>query len=242
MHIFSLKVRNMRKMLILNTYRPPSGNLSHFFEKLENAISKVRNLSEYELYITGDWNIPYNDTQTQGYTKIQNFALKYGLDQLIKSPTRCTYNSANILDLILTNCKCIKVAETSEISLSDHQPTYIIRKKSKTTIEKVEFSCRSYQHYVKEEFQAELNELDWSGLFDSSDVDEAWDLMYNSILKIADKHCPFKSFTRLKKLPPWLIPELLELMKERDLTYKTAKLTGTLSDWIKAKKKQKCVQ
>lgn len=104
LHIFSLKVRKMRKMLILNTYRPPSGNLLAFFDKLENAFNKVDKLGEYEIYITGDLNIPYNDTQSQGYSKIQNFAQKFGLEQLINSPTRCTYNSANILDLILTNC------------------------------------------------------------------------------------------------------------------------------------------
>lgn len=228
LHVFSLKVRMMKKMLILNTYRPPSGNITQFFEKLKDSISKVKNLNEYEIYITGDLNIPYNDTKSQGFSKIQTFAHKFGLEQLITSPTRCTFNSSNILDLILTNGKCIKVAETSEVNLSDHQPTYIIRKKSKTPTERTEFTCRTYKHYVKEDYQSELNELDWSDFFSSPDVDSAWDILYKEILNAADKHCPLRTFTRLKKLPPWLIPELLELMKERDITYKTAKLSGSL--------------
>lgn len=53
LHIFSLKVRMMKKMLILNIYRPPNGNLNQFFEKIENVLNSVRNLNEFELYITG---------------------------------------------------------------------------------------------------------------------------------------------------------------------------------------------
>lgn len=60
--------------------------------------------------------------------------------------------------------------------------------------------------------------------------------MYDKILHVADTHIPYKTYSKLKKLPPWLIPELIELMKERDHTYKKAKASGSLVDWILAKK------
>lgn len=78
--------------------------------------------------------------------------------------------------------------------------------------------------------------MDWTEYYACEDVDKAWDIMYENIVSAADAHCPFKMFTRLAKLPPWLIPELVEYMKERDLSYKIAKSTGSLDDWIAAKK------
>lgn len=115
---------------------------------------------------------------------------------------RCAYQTANILDLIMTNCSHVKSAGSSEVNLSDHQPTYLMRKKNKTVHESETFECRMYQSYVKEDFQSDLQNSDWRAFFETEDVDEAWLKLYNRMLTLANKHCPYQKFTRLKKLPP----------------------------------------
>lgn len=66
-------------------------------------------------------------------------------------------------------------------------------------------------------------------------MDLAWDRLYETILHYADKHCPLRTFTRLNKLPTWLVPELLELMKERDQIYQQARKLANINNWNKAR-------
>lgn len=127
--MFTIKIRNIKKMLILNSFRPPKCNIDNFFNDIAEVLQAIPKLNEYEVFITGDWNILYNNENSLGYKKIESFCTEFGLNQTIQNPTRCTMNKANILDLIITNCNHIRIADTSEVNLIDHQPVYLIRKK-----------------------------------------------------------------------------------------------------------------
>lgn len=84
---FTIKIRNIKKMLILNSYHPPKGNLDKFFEDITSSLFEIRNLNEYEIYIIGDWNIPFNVTDSVGFKKIEQFCSSFGLNQVINIPT-----------------------------------------------------------------------------------------------------------------------------------------------------------
>lgn len=77
-------------MLVANCYRPPSGKPNTFFDLLESSLDSILHLDEYEIYINGDLNIPYNHNTTADYFKIKHIEDKYQLTQLIDTPTRCT--------------------------------------------------------------------------------------------------------------------------------------------------------
>lgn len=167
---------------------------------------------------------------------MRSFEHKYGLTQTITTPTRCTAHTNSILDLILTNSSCIAASGTLEVNLSDHQPSYIIRKHNKPKPPLVSFKCRSFNGYVKDDFQQELADYDWTDFFCEDCVDTLWDTMERNILQSADIHCPYREHRERKELKPWLTPDLLETLKERDRLYRVAKRTNDPNDWILARK------
>lgn len=160
---FQLKPGNIKKMAILNCYRPPSGNIDCFLGHLQSVLDQIDKLNEYELYICGDMNIDYGATNSPGFKKLKNLEAKYGLSQLIQSPTRCTATSNSILDLIFTTSNNICSASPMEVNLSDHEPVIVIRKSIKLKHPKVSFTCRSFHNYSRENFQSDLDNYDWMG-------------------------------------------------------------------------------
>lgn len=59
-------------------------------------------------------------------------------------------------------------ADTWEMSFSDHQPIYVIRKKQKTKIGRTSFRCRNFSNYDIDDFQDDLVNHDWSTFFDTT--------------------------------------------------------------------------
>ena len=92
--------------------RPPSQG--SFTETITEHFSKS-NTNDAEIYVLGDFNINlfskqkyiFHQTNTQSMTpEVKNyfqFCSLYGLEQLIKSPTRVTYGTSSVIDHILTN-------------------------------------------------------------------------------------------------------------------------------------------
>lgn len=234
--ILSLKIGLAKKMIIVNCYRPPSGKIDLFLDNLQSSLDQIPHLAEFEVYVCGDLNIPYNLTTSPGFKKLHSFENKYNLTQVINCPTRCTASTESILDLIFTNSSCIASSGSIEINISDHQPSYIVRKHERSKHPLVNFRCRSFHNYVKLDFQMELADLDWSRFYSEDDVDTLWNIIETNIQTLADKHCPFKEFRERRELKPWITPDLLELLKNRDRLYKLAKRSKDPDDWINARK------
>lgn len=153
--------------------------------------------------------------------------LKFGLTQIVTTPTRFGLNVASILDLIFTNSKYILDCGSWSIRISDHEPFYVIRKKKRIPPERTTFTCRNFHDYQKEEFQLDLCDFNWDDYFLVTNPNEAWDFLYNAIKQVADVHCPFKTFSS-KVRPSWLNNEILEHLKERDLYIKLSRTSTIL--------------
>lgn len=97
--VLQIKPRNIRKMIIVNCYRPPNGNIDSFLDHLQSILDQIDKLEEFELYICSDMNIDYGQPKSPGYKKLKNFEAKYNVSQIITSPTRCTATTSSILDL-----------------------------------------------------------------------------------------------------------------------------------------------
>ena len=100
------------KPLVVGTiYRPPSQG--SFTETITEHFSKI-NTNDTEIYILGDFNINlfskqkyiFHQTNTQSMSpeikKHFQFCSLYGLEQLIKPPTRITCSTSSLIDHILT--------------------------------------------------------------------------------------------------------------------------------------------
>lgn len=194
LQLFEAKIRHIIKMIIVNVYRPPSGKLQNFIDELYDALYSIKSLNEYENYIMAGCNLPYNQQRSNSLKKLHEFDARFGLKQVIDTPTRYSLNTANILDLIFTNSNYVHSSGTWDLSLSDHQPVYIVRKKSRTKINRTTFSCRNFSSYDEGQFRNDLIEYDWGPFFLLNDPNEAWSYLYDIISFYADKHCPYKEY------------------------------------------------
>lgn len=236
LQLLDIKVGQNKKMIIANCYRPPSGVVNECFNRIENSLDTIDNLEEYEIYINGDFNIAYNLENTSEFKKLKQFERKYNLTQLIKTPTRCTAKSRNILDLMMTNSKIILASGSEELNISDHQPVWLIRKKLPIKPTYVNFKCRCYTNYDKQTYQNELMTYDWTDFYNEHCPNKLWEEMESVILETANKHCPVREYTHKRELPPWLTQDLLDLIHVRDRQYKKAKKTNDNDDWAEARR------
>ena len=131
------------------TYRPPSQG--SFTETITEHFSKINTNDTYTqkyLYILGDFNINlfskqkyiFHQTNTQSMSpEVKNyfqFCSLYGLEQLIKSPTRVTCSTSSLIDHILTTFpeRVSQQGIIIDVGLSDHQLIYCTRKFSCTKL------------------------------------------------------------------------------------------------------------
>lgn len=64
--VLELKIRNISKIILVDNYGPPPpprGKYLNFVDSLEWILSSIHYLHEFEIFITGDCNIPYNQSK-----------------------------------------------------------------------------------------------------------------------------------------------------------------------------------
>ena len=125
-------------------YRPL--RLGNFTETITEHFSKI-NTNDTKIYILGDFNInllakqnyKFYQTNTQSLSsEAKNyfqFCSLYGLEQLIKSPTRVTCITSSLIDHILTAfLERVSHQGIIDVGLSNHQLIYCTRKFSRKKI------------------------------------------------------------------------------------------------------------
>ena len=122
---------NVRKCAFGVVYRPPNGKISDGIDELSATLRSLQLTFHGEIAIVGDFNINYNLRNSEAFKLIKDFEREFNLDQIIKTPTRITKKTSNCIDLIFSNVEYIQSCGTMNISISDHLPTFFIKKKEK---------------------------------------------------------------------------------------------------------------
>ena len=230
----SIRQPNCKTIIIGNIYRPPQGNIENFVQVLEQNLDSIDS-NVAEIFMMGDFNIDMCDKKNQSTKKLIEITKSYGLRQLIKHPTRYSSDKDSILDLIFTNSDFISNSGVCDINLSDHQMVLATRKKIKITKTKCRFTGRSYRNYNKEEFQRKIQEADWSNYINQITVSNKWKEMLAIFYDCIDEMCPTKTFNIKQEKEPWITPQLLELIKDKDYAIKKAKKKKDPNLWNQAK-------
>jgi hypothetical protein len=105
--------------IIVCIYRPPDSNFWSFLKILELSI-QIAQAKEKKLLMCGDWNLNFMLNNTR-IDEVKTLLGSYGLQNVVRVPTRITARSEASLDVIVIN-KCILKLEVSVIDLgfSDH--------------------------------------------------------------------------------------------------------------------------
>ena len=215
-----------RPWVILNTYRPPSGNAKVFLDEIDNILDEL-NEKKYEIFIMGDMNLDVIDKANNAAKDLINLTLAYGMKQYIREPTRQGEggDKATCIDLIFSTYDKIKDAGVLSVHLSDHDMVYLTTKRHKELMKKVMFRGRMTRNYDKKRYQELIKRADWSDIHDEIKVDDLWEKIIYIATSILKKMCPMRMYMVKPIKQPWVTPNLLEQMKNRDRAWARAKRT-----------------
>ena len=227
---------SQKRFLLLNIYRPPSGNFQNFLDTITDIMDQAILYDNLEIYLMGDLNIDLNDEQNPNSTSLIENLLHFGLSQKIVDPTRHAKNNpSTLIDHIYTNSDSIREAGNITLNISDHDLVYVLRKKARLPNIKLAFKGRSYRHYNRELFQEKLAAQDWDPFYSSDNVDQAWNIMLTNIEKEIEAMCPLKRIKIKRQKDPWITNEILEFIHDKNNLLQEAKRTQHTDDWDAAR-------
>ena len=171
---------------------------------------------------------------SNAFKSIKDFEREFNLDQIIKTSTRVTKKTSNCIDLIFTNIEYIQSSGTLDVSISDHLPTFLIKKKDKSKTSFSKFDGRSYVNYDINNFQYDIKTHPlWYTFWEIDDKDpgKLWDIVIKIIKEVADIHCPLKQMKFRDDSPEWITKDMVQEIFYKDHLYKKAKHTKDEKDW-----------
>ena len=130
--------------------------------------------------------------------KVKNyfqFCSLYGLEQLIKSPTRVTCSTSSLIDHILTTFpERVLHQRITDVGVSDHQLIYCTRNFLRTKVgTHKQITFRSLKNYTAEAFREGLGKVYIPNYENFSDVNKAYENFIQKLMSSIDKLAPFKT-------------------------------------------------
>ena len=154
---------------------------------------------------------------------------KFGVYQLVETPTRVTKRSSTIIDHIYTN-SAGRVSEVfvSNLSISDHYPISCTRSTidkicNKATTEHNTMQYRCFKRFKESKFQQDLAYSSLYNIEAIADPNEALSLFYEILESTLSKHAPVKT-KRIKREQQhkWFTEEIQSLIHKRNTNHKNS--------------------
>ena len=174
----------------------------------------------------GDFNIDLLKYDTDNCSSdFYDLLSSYGYRPLIMQPTRVTSHSATLIDNIFVNdLEAQSLGGNITATISDHFPQFsqlnIFDKHNK--IKSVKYG-RSYKHFNQNEFETELQNINWINILQGNSTEQCFNKFFLIIEHLLNEMAPLRKLTKkeieLQKLP-WITNGLLISMADRDKTYK----------------------
>lgn len=146
--IISIKREGDRTAVIINVYRPPSGDLVEAQTTLDTTLQKVSLERFADIYLLGDLNIDHTPSKiSPPAANLISMLHSHGLAQKITTPTRVSKTSKTIIDVVYIKSNKNITPFTITLALSDH---YLVGCSRSLTYKKdpsTHFYGRSYRHY-----------------------------------------------------------------------------------------------
>ena len=230
----SITKPDVRQMIVGILYRPPTSKVKDSIEELTVSLDYMRSICNAEFLIAGDLNVNYNLRHSKQFEILKDFERKYNLTQLIKTPTRIVEGSKSLIDLIFTDVQYINSSGVINTEMSDHLPVFMVKKKGRDVKEYKYITGRTYSRYNKCAFQQDLvNHESWGIFWNSTtcDMELLWSYILHIIMEIADIHCPIRKMKICNDNPHWMSKEIIEFIKQKDESYRRARLSDQEEDW-----------
>ena len=206
-------------------YRKPNSDIDNFFNFYNEVLDKICKGKQYVI-ITGDFNIDIlPENLSNSSDTFININSSYGLQNLIKIPTRITNMSSTLIDNIFSNISNVKCQSgTICTDKTDHLPIFSFFKN--VNLHNTSQSSPKYFRKITKEgidsLQKELYSVDWSFLYSLKDVEQMYEASNSKLLFLYNKCLPLtlEKEKKLKIRKPWLTVHLLKCIRRKNKLYK----------------------
>ena len=245
----------MRKIYFCHQYREHTNSLGNSMACQREALQKMLDQWEMaavhesdeaqnELHIMGDFNLDcYNGKWLHPKYSLRSLAKMVNercnvknMSQLVDKITRIQYNSisrelsSSCLDHVYSNA-VFRLSDVRVVSTgsSDHDAIVYTRYAKVPPPPRRTIRKRSYKNFVEADFIKDVASLDFGDIYMCRDVDYAANLLTSKLLEVLNIHAPWIIFQERKHFTPWITPETLELMQERDSVKSEARSLSNLN-------------
>ena len=137
---------------------------------------------------------------------------------MITEPTRTTEASSNLIDLIITNRpENITNKVVFVNSITDHEMIACSRKINNVRYNPKTVECTNYTNYSPEKLRSNVIRIDWSPVYDATDVNLAVHYFISSLQVVFRTHAPHIE-KHVKSRPcPWLGIGIKKLMTQPNI-------------------------
>ena len=149
----------------------------------------------------------------------------FGLDQLIREPTRVTLDTSTTIDHIATSSpRNILKSGVCKVTMSDHYMVYCVRKfNGNLKKDHKNIRTRMMKNFSEEAFLNDVATIDWEQVLGHSDDINAlvnnWSSIFSAII---EKHAPLRQIRVSERYCPWVNANLKGLIQTRDRLKKAA--------------------
>ena len=153
------------------------------------------------------------------------FCSLYGLEQLIKYPTRVTCTTSFLIDHILTTFpEGVSQQGIVDVGISSHHLIYCTRKFSRTKVgTHKEIPLRSLKSYTADAYKKALSKVYFPNYESFGDVNKAYENFIQKLMSVIDKLALFKTKRVKGNSQEWFDGEVLESIALRDKLFKKFK-------------------
>lgn len=111
LQVLEISKANHKTSIVVNTYRPPSGNQQDFLTDINSTMHEIAKSHYSDIYLLGDTNLDHTPVKKSEITNaLENNMKAYRCKQCISSSTRKTASTSILIDTIyIKTAKKIKV-------------------------------------------------------------------------------------------------------------------------------------
>ena len=170
-------------------------------ELLANLLNDLSSIYD-EMFIFGDLNIDvlkYNNCKSA--SEYVDLLFSFGLLQTVSKPTRCTFNTATLIDHSIILPKKNTVENILLVNkISDHFPVLLfLHSNSRTKVEK-EFSSRNLTDDNVNKFKVALRDFNWNFVTENNDAQLAFSDFSNTFHHLYNLYFPIVTTKFNKKI------------------------------------------
>ena len=230
-------IEKSSNILVSSIYRPPESSeyLSKNFNNLFSDMLMKLSIENKKSIILGEINANYLDKKKN--IDLKNTLKTNGIKQVIEKATCVTKDSSTLLDIIASNKpNNISHCDTIPASLSDHDMVGCVRKLHHFKYNANIITCRNFSNYDQHALCNELQYHDWKPLYNTNNVNNAWNYFKNVLKTAFDDHAPYIKKKIKGKPCPWLTSAIKSSMNERDNLLRISRRQNTEKKWIAYKR------